>query len=552
MDFTHQTPAALQALLAAIVSSSDDAIVSKNLHGVVQSWNAGASRIFGYSEAEMIGKSITVLFPSDRLDEEPRILEQIRQGNRVEHFETIRMHKDGRAIDVSVTISPVKDATGEVVGVSKVARDITPVKRYLAEREALLKRETIARAEAERIGRLKDEFLSTLSHELRTPLNAILGWATLMKRSVDRGSSIDLADGLATIERNARAQAQLIDELLDMSRVVNGKLQLELQSFDLPTLISNAIDSLRPAADARRIQITHALDPKAGSIVADPNRIQQVMWNLLSNAIKFTPPGERVQVLLRKVDSEVEITVADSGKGIAADFMPFLFNRFMQEESGTMRQNGGLGLGLAIVKSIVELHGGQICANSPGVDLGSTFVVTLPVVAAHRSCEITPRETSTQDAPSLETSDFSGYHVLVVDDEADGRSLIRQILGECNATLSFADSATDALNQFRSGRPNLIVSDIGMPGRDGYDLIRSIRALSREEGGDTPAIALTAFARSEDRCRALLAGFQMHLPKPVDQAELIAVISSFHAASRPYAVESRDPRAHAVDINAAQ
>ncbi len=280
----------LEGRFKAIVTSSDDAIISKDLNGVVQSWNHSAERMFGYTAEEMIGKSITVLFPPDRLDEEPKILDQLRRGQRVDHFETVRACKDGRQVDVSVTISPIKGPTGHIIGVSKVARDITSIKRILRESEELLKREISARSEAERVGRMKDEFLATLSHELRTPLSAILGWASIL-RSEDTGTSQMLDQGLEIIERNARAQAQLIEELLDMSRIINGKLRLDVQSVDLQVVITEAIESVRPAAEGKGIRLTKVLDPKAASILGDPNRLQQVLWNLLSNAIKFTPKG---------------------------------------------------------------------------------------------------------------------------------------------------------------------------------------------------------------------------------------------------------------------
>jgi PAS domain S-box-containing protein len=522
---------ALEGRFKAIVSSSDDAIISKNLDGIVQSWNTSAERIFGYTSAEMIGQSITVLFPQDRLDEEPKILEQIRRGQRVDHFETIRRHKDGRSIDVSVTISPVRNAAGQVIGVSKVARDITSIKRNLREREALLARETAARAEAERLGKMKDEFLSTLSHELRTPLNAILGWANVLRSS---DNPEDLQEGLETIERNARAQAQLIDELLDMSRIINGKLRLDLQSVDLAAIVASAVDSVRPAADGRKLRLTKLLDPKAGPIIADPNRLQQVLWNLLSNAIKFTPAGGRIQVLLQRVNSHIEITVADTGQGIPRDFLPHLFARFSQAETSSSRRHGGLGLGLAIVKSIVELHGGSITASSPGPDQGATFIVSLPLAAAHERRDDSPVHPQAEplNTPLSDLPNFDGYRVLVVDDEPDARNLIQRILLRCHATVSTAGSADEALELVRRNRPHLILSDVGMPGQDGYQFLSRVRALPHSQGGDTPAVAITAFARSEDRRRALLAGFQMHLPKPVEPIELIAIVASHHNSHR--------------------
>lgn len=518
-----------QALLAAIIASSDDAIISKDLHGIVQSWNESAQRIFGYTAEEMIGRPITVLFPPDRLDEEPKILDQLRRGQRVDHFETVRVAKDGRALDISVTISPIKDPTGRVIGVSKVARDITSIKRIQREREQVLERETIARAEAERLSRMKDEFLATLSHELRTPLNAILGWSNILR--LHGSSPVDLKQGLEVIERNARAQAQLIEELLDMSRIVNGKLRLDVQPVDLQAVVSDAIESVRPAAEAKGIRVTKVLDPRGGPITGDPNRLQQVFWNLLTNAIKFTPRGGRVQVYLKRVNLQVEVSIADTGQGIAADFMPQLFTRFTQAETSTARRHGGLGLGLALVKSLVELHGGTVSASSPGPDQGSTFVVTLPMSVIQGESESILAAVPPTSSP-LTLPDLKGFRVLIVDDEPDARALIERILAKCNATVTTAATAAEGVESVKQNHPDMILSDVGMPGEDGYEFLAKLRQLSDEEGGDTPAVALTAFARSEDRRRALMAGFQMHLPKPVEPAELIAVVTNLFAASR--------------------
>ncbi len=524
--------AELEARFKAIVTSSDDAIISKDLNGIVQSWNESAERMFGYTSAEMIGKSITVLFPPDRLDEERTILEQLRRGQRVDHFETIRVCKDGRFLDVSVTISPIRGLTGRVIGVSKVARDIASVKRVLRDQEELLGRETAARKESERVGRVKDEFLSTLSHELRTPLSAVLGWSSLLRETGAATSPVELSEGLEVIERNARAQLKLIEELLDVSRIINGKMRLDVQPVDLQAVVSDAINSVRPAADAKQIRLTRLLDPRGGLITGDPNRLQQVMWNLLTNAVKFTPKGGRVQVFLRQVNSHVEVTVADTGQGIAADFVSQLFTRFTQEEQSTGRRHGGLGLGLALVKSLIELHGGTVSAASPGPGLGSTFIVCLPLTVAHARDPEAALTPAPSPAAPLPLPDLAGFHVLVVDDEADARTLLRRILEKCRATVTVAASAPEGLAAVRRVRPDMVLSDVGMPGEDGYALLTQVRELPDDEGGDTPAVALTAFARPEDRRRALMAGFQMHLPKPVEPAELLAVVSNIAAASR--------------------
>ena len=521
----------LEGKFKAIIASSDDAIISKNLDGIVQSWNPAAERMFGYTAEEMIGKSITMLFPPDRLDEEPKILEQLRRGQRVDHFETVRLRKDGTSVDVSVTISPVKDPTGRIIGVSKVARDVTSIKRILQEREELLARETAARAEAERASQLKDDFLATLSHELRTPLNAILGWATLL-RMEGACTPEEFEQGIEIIERNAHAQAELIEELLDMSRIINGKLRLDVQPVDLLTVISDAIESIRPAAEAKGIRLVKVLDPKAAAISGDPNRLQQVLWNLLTNAVKFTSAEGRVQVFLRRAGSHVEISVSDSGQGISADFLPHLFDRFSQADTSMSRQHGGLGLGLALVKSLTELHGGIVKASSAGPGQGAMFVVSLPL----RGVQFDEAERVLTPAPAAAAAgprpDLSGFHVLVIDDEADARALIQHILTKCNATVTTASSAAEGREAIKQHHPDMILSDIGMKDEDGYEFLAKLRQLSDADGGNTPAVALTAFARSEDRRRSLLAGFQMHLPKPIESAELLAVAVNLRAASR--------------------
>lgn len=521
----------LEGRFKAIIASSDDAIISKDLNGIVKSWNQSAERIFGYTEKEMIGSSITVLFPPDRLDEEPKILDQLRRGQRVDHFETVRRRKDGRLVDVSVTISPIKDASGRVIGVSKVARDITSIRRILQEREELLAREKAARAEAERLGRMKDEFLSTLSHELRTPLNAILGWATILRSDLSPTPE-DLKQGHETIERNARAQARLIEELLDMSRIINGKLRLDVQPVDLQAVVSESIESVRPAADAKGIRLTKVLDPRGGPITGDPGRLQQVLWNLLTNAMKFTPRGGRVQVVLRRVNSHVEITVADSGQGIPASFLPHLFTRFSQAETSEARRHGGLGLGLALVKSLVELHGGSVHAASPGENQGATFTVSLPLTVLDPAPSDPPLTPAPSSVGSIPCPELHGFHVLVVDDELDARLMIKHILTKCDAIVTLAASSEEGIEAVREHRPDMILSDVGMPGEDGYEFLRRLRQLPDSQGGDTPAVALTAFARSEDRRRAVMAGFQMHLPKPIEPVELLAVVASLHASSR--------------------
>jgi PAS domain S-box-containing protein len=391
-----------------------------------------------------------------------------------------------------------------------------------------------ARAEAERLyreaqesSRLKDEFLATVSHELRTPLTAILGWAHMLRTGQFNGESARRA--FETVERNARAQAQLIDDLLDVSRIVTGKLRIDVRPVDPNTFIEAAVEAVRPAAEAKGVRLQKVLDTGAVSVSGDPVRLQQVVWNLLSNAIKFTPRGGRVQVRLERVNSHVEVAVSDTGVGIPAEFLPHVFDRFRQADQKTTRQHGGMGLGLAIVRHLVELHGGTVRAESAGEGHGATFTVLLPVAPVYHAEEeggrVHPAARST--LPSFELFDrLDGLKVLIVDDEPDTREMLKAGLGQCGAEVVAVGSAAEALEAVEQSAPDLIISDIGMPGEDGYELMKRVRGLPAERGGRVPAIALTAYARVEDRMQALRAGYQMHVPKPVELAELAAVAAS--------------------------
>ena len=825
-----RSPELVQARLAAIVESADDAIISKTLDGTITSWNKGAERIFGYKPEEAIGQPVTMLFPEDHINEEPAILARIRAGQRVEHYETVRRHKDGSLLDISLTVSPIRAADGRIVGASKIARDITeqrralraldesstrlnlalaaarlgdwswdaatdmvtlsdtaahifnlppgepitwtalrgllheedgerarlaveeslaargdydieyrvanpdgsyrwvlargrgiygedgrvlgmlgvvqdmterkqteealreqtealaiinelgrtisaeldlhrmvqavtdaateltgarfgsffynvlneegasymlytlsgvpreafahfpmpratdlfgptfrgegtvliddvkqdprygknspyygmpeghlPVVSYLAVPVALRSGEVLgglffgapevgvfnerhariveglaaqsaiamdnarlyesaqrARVEAERLyreaqesSRLKDEFLATVSHELRTPLTAILGWAHMLRTGQFDTAAAQRA--FETVERNARAQAQLIDDLLDVSRIVTGKLRIDVRPVDPNNFIEAAIEAVRPAAEAKGVRLQKVLDTGAVSVSGDPVRLQQVIWNLLSNAIKFTPRGGRVQVRLERVNSHVEVAVSDTGAGISADFLPHVFDRFRQADQKTTRQHGGMGLGLAIVRHLVELHGGTVRAESPGEGHGSTFTVLLPVAAVYHVEEEGERvhPAARNTLPAFELFDrLDGMKILVVDDEPDTREMLKAGLGQCGAEVTAVGSAAEALESIEKSAPDLLISDIGMPDEDGYELMRRIRQLPAETGGRVPAIALTAYARVEDRMHALRAGYQMHVPKPVELAELAAVAAS--------------------------
>ena len=394
------------------------------------------------------------------------------------------------------------------------------------EREKLLDSERYARSHAERMSKMKDEFLATLSHELRTPLSAILGWAHILRRG--SADATVMNQGLDTIERNARAQTHLIEDLLDMSRITSGKVRLDVQPVEPVSFIEAAVETVRPAADAKGIRLEKLLDPSAGPVSGDPGRLQQVIWNLLSNAIKFTPKDGKVQILLERVNSHLEISVADTGIGIGPEFLAHVFERFRQGDASTTRRYGGLGLGLAIVKHLVELHGGSILAKSAGEGQGATFVVQLPLTVVRRTEHNESRHPQSPSALSYDFKglDLSGIKVLVVDDEADARDLISRVLTDCDAEVFTAGTAGEALRLVEAERPHVLVTDIGMPDVDGYELLKRVRALGESSGGKTPAIALTAFARSEDRTRALRAGFLVHVSKPVEPAELVATVAS--------------------------
>ena len=757
-----------QSYLAAIVESSDDAIIGKTLDGVITSWNKGAEKIFGYLAEETVGRPITMLIPPERHGEEAEILEKLRRGERIEHYVTTRIRKDGTPIIISLTVSPIKGATGKIVGASKIARDITEVQRFFhsladsapvmvwvsgidklctyfnktwleftgrtmqqevgngwaasvhpedldrclstyvssfderrvfemeyrlrrsdgeyrwvldkgiplfgfagafngyigscvditerkqseealrvaeqqlrlitdnmpaavsrcsrdmryvwvspvyaqrlqrnseeivgrlieevigtegyqalkphmdrvlsgereeyvarvnyegpglrwihavyvptkgntgtvdgwvavvtditdrmrleEERERLLEREHRARAKAEEANRLKDDFLATVSHELRTPLNAILGWGTLLRAGGLGEKQSKLA--LETIERNAKTQAQLIEDLLDVSRIITGKLRLDVRPVMVASIVDSAISSVAPAAEAKGVRLQTILDPNAGPVSGDPNRLQQIVWNLISNAVKFTPRGGRVQVRVERINSHIEIIVSDTGLGIRSEFLPFVFDRFRQAEGGTTRQHSGLGLGLAIVRHLVELHGGSVTADSPGEDQGTTFTVRLPLMIVHAredaEVRVHPRATTKGPIVLDESPNLSGVRVLLIDDEADTRNLLRVVLEQCNAEVKDASSAEEGLKIAREWNTSIVVSDIGMPGSDGYDFIRKFRQWERERGTSIPAVALTAYARAEDRMRALAAGYQIHIPKPIDPTEIALVIA---------------------------
>jgi PAS domain S-box-containing protein len=418
---------------------------------------------------------------------------------------------------------PLRDREGQIIKWFGTCTDIHEQKRNVELRERLLIDERTAREEAERNNRMKDEFLATLSHELRTPLNAIVGWAELMQRNEDQET---LREGAEVIERNARIQTQLIEDLLDMSRIVSGKIRLEVRSINAAVFVNAAVETVMPAAKARDITLKSQIESRAGFVLGDPARLQQVVWNLLSNAIKFTPPGGNVQILLQRMDSRLEISVIDTGQGIEAQFLPHVFERFRQADASAARRHGGLGLGLAIVKQLVELHGGTVRAQSAGLNQGANFVVSLPLhstqtIVGDGEPNGTPAVAANGDARRL-----AGVNVLLVDDEPDARELVTRVLQASGACVLSAGSGAEALAMRQQQRPDVLISDIGMPGMDGYELIRRMREGDDPKAERIPAVALTAFARSEDRTRALLAGFLVHISKPVQPSELVATVAS--------------------------
>jgi PAS domain S-box-containing protein len=515
--------------LAAIVEGSDDAIVSKTLDGIITSWNRGAERIFGYTADEAIGQPITLIIPRERRHEEDEVLSRVRRGESLVHFETVRVGKDGSRIDISLTVSPVRDHRDRIVGASKIARDITERRRVERERAQILTLAEQARAEAESANRSKDEFLATLSHELRTPLNAVVGWLAMLRAgTLDRKTS---ERALEVIERNTHNLSRLVTDLLDVSQIVTGKMTLGLGSVNLVQVVANAIDALRPAAAAKRIAIVPVVDHTVRVMLGDAARLQQAVGNLLSNAVKFTPEAGRIEMRLTALPDGARLTVTDSGRGIAPDFLPYVFDRFRQGDSGAGRAHAGLGLGLAICRHIVELHGGTVRAENVEHGNGARFIVDLPsgLPSDHLALPPAPGPSS---AVSLPGSALRGLRVLIVDDDPDTCELLSAVLAGQGAETSAATSAREALDLLEQASPDLVVCDIAMPGTDGYDLIAGIRSRVGDGHPGVAAIALTAYARPEDRDRALRAGFDRHITKPIEPADFVRVVRGLAAAGR--------------------
>jgi CheY-like chemotaxis protein/nitrogen-specific signal transduction histidine kinase len=392
------------------------------------------------------------------------------------------------------------------------------------ENAQLLARESQARAEAEESNRLKDEFLATVSHELRTPLTAILGWARMLDSNTLGQAQAERA--IQTIQRNAKAQAEIIDDILDVSRIVSGNLYLDLEPTELAPIVEAAINVVRPTAEAKHIHIDTSFADQPALVSADAPRLQQVVWNLLSNAVKFTPQGGHVRVISRQTDQQVHLEISDSGQGISAEFLPHVFERFRQADSSTTRKHGGLGLGLAIVRHLVEIHGGTVSAESDGEGKGATLTVSLPLLTDDETLSIRAQQKEIDGALRQTQPELRGVHVLLVDDDAGAREMISAVLNERHARVTAVASAREAVKVIRMTRPDVLVSDIAMPVEDGYDLIEQMRALETNHGKMIPAVAITAYARDEDRRRALAAGFQGYLAKPIEPADLIEVVAS--------------------------
>ena len=477
--------------------------------------NAVAEELTGWSLAAARGRPLAEV---DRVEDAPA------DGRGAIDTDAHLIGRDGTRTPVEADSVALHDGAGVPLGTLHVLEDVGACRRAERELASALAREQELCRSALAASRVKDEFLTTLSHELRTPLNAILGWSHLMREPTFTPD--ERQNGLAAIERNARVQVALVDELLDLSRIISGKLSLEKRVVDLPAVINAALDAVRPFAHDKEIRLLRVVDTLVPRVLGDPTRLQQVLWNLLANAVKFTPRGGSVVLRALRVESHLEISVADTGIGIAPEFLPFVFERFRQAEEPTTRKHSGLGVGLSIVRHLVELHGGRVSAASAGPDLGATFTLSLPLPALVEA--VRPEAGGARAAaagPVLPAVRLDRLRVLVVDDELDARELVRHVLAVRGAQVETASSAAEAFAFLESFRPEVLISDIGMPREDGYAMMRRIRALPADSGGGVPSIALTAFARSEDRLRAILAGFQTHLPKPVEPAELLAVVA---------------------------
>ena len=521
-----------QELRALVEGVREYAIFTIGTDGLISSWHPGAALIKGYSAEEAIGMPFAQLFtPEDRAAGRPEREMRIAAETGEYQGEGVRLRKNGEIFEAAVVLTALRAPSGEVLGYLKLTQDIS-ARRLLErnQREALDNAEA-ARAQAERTSQSMGEFLATISHELRTPLSANLGWATVLSRGPSSPQVV--ARAVEAIMRNAKVQIGLIEDLLDMNRIETGKLRVDLQPLDLSSVIAGAIEAVLPAARAKGVRLRSTLDAATGRVAGDSARLQQVVWNLLMNAVKFTPQGGEVTVSLSQAKSArtgapgVQVNVADNGQGIDPAFLPYLFDRFRQQDASTTRRHGGLGIGLALVRQLTELHGGSVWAESQGVGRGASFTVLLPLLAEEAGPGATTAPPPRFGNPAANEADrpLGGVTVLLVDDEADACEVASYVLGHAGARVLCAANAEDALSLVKSDHPDLLLSDIGMPGHDGYALLRWVQALAPEAGGSTPAIALTAYAAPEDRRRIAEAGYRAHLLKPVEPALLVSAIT---------------------------
>jgi PAS domain S-box-containing protein len=519
VDITERRRAEERFRLA--VEAAPNAMLMADPAGRIVLVNSQAERLFGYARSELVGRQVELLVPERLRDAHPRYRAGFVAAPQTRSMgagrDLFAVRKDGSEVPVEIGLNPIVMSDGTYVLSSVI--DITERKRAETERDELLERERAALAEARAASRAKDEFLAVLSHELRTPLNAILGWASLLRAGGFGADETEMA--LETIERNAKLQTRIVSEILDVSRIVRGKFQLEMARCDPASVVESAMNSLRPAARAKRITLRSSLAP-VREVVADPARIEQVVWNLVSNAIKFTDKGGTVDVALSDQGSHLRIDVADTGRGIPQSFLPRVFDRFTQADSSSTREHGGLGLGLAIARHLVELHGGAIEVESEGEAKGARFTVRLPVAPPEEVHAADRERTSvaSQDAPRLDD-----LRILIVDDEPDARTVLAVSLSCYGANVATAGSVSEAIELLASFRPDIVVSDIAMPGEDGFELLRHVREDRVPGTSRIPVVAVTAYAGADDRRAMLEAGFRMHVPKPVEPAQLVSMIA---------------------------
>jgi PAS domain S-box-containing protein len=509
------------ALEAAQVGAWDWDIANGHL-----TWSPRLAALHGLSSASsehLYAACSRQIHPEDRDAVSSAIERALKEGGE-QDLEYRVIHASGDTRWVHARGHVVQNESGRAVRLSGVCFDVTERRRVEEERARLFAAEQAARAEAERLNRAKDEFLATLSHELRTPLNALMGWARMLRTSgLDAATTARAVD---VIERNTRLQAQLVADLLDVSRIITGKLRLELRPVHIASVIAGALDAVRGTAEAKQLHLETVIDPAIGIVMGDADRLHQIVLNLVSNAVKFTPPGGRITARARRTDTEAELRVTDTGRGISPDFLPYVFDRFRQADSTTTRTHGGLGLGLAIVRHLVELHGGTVQAASAGEGRGATFTVRIPLAPLDPSGEAGAVGTGDALASADSFPSLDGVRILLVDDEADTREVIGEALSKCGAVVTTAASAGEALAVLGPAQPDVLVSDIAMPDMDGYQLLEKIRQHDADQGRWLPAVALTAYARTEDRDRALTAGYQFHVPKPVDPIALARAVGS--------------------------